>query len=511
MKYRILFLFLLFVLVLPGAVAAAPASASLPLDSWIYPALDKLAGLGLIDSSLQGSRPYSRLEAARQTREARDLTLQSEASPLVDELLRRLESELSNELTELSGGGSGSYFQPLREGHLEYVSQKGDYSRIVGTAARQHALNYNNFGIDYGDGHNGRMTLETEARLGNVFLLNWRPQLLIDEETDHLRTLHGTATLALGPFQLSAGRESLWWGQGRHGSLVLTNNAKPLDMVRLTNPTPTLLPWVLKYLGPFRFDIFLARLDDYIANTQTGRGDDPYFSGLRFNFKPLPWLELGASRAVIYGGDDIDVGTSDYVTILGGKNLDEEDNSNSVAAFDFRLRLPFLWNAEIYGEHGGEDEANAWISNRAWLFGLYLPRLEPSGRVSLRLEHADLSHIDSNSPPWYRHGTFRSGYAHDGKILGHHVGGAAEDTYGELEVLLPRDLKLTLSLDYEKRGGDQPVEEKHLQPGLFLSWQASERLLLSGELLFDRVKNAGYRPGNDQTDHLLRIGLNGRW
>jgi hypothetical protein len=72
---------------------ASPASAPLPLDSWVYPALDKLAGLGLIDSALQGSRPYSRLEAARQTAEAR-LNLAAD-SPLATarELVARLERE----------------------------------------------------------------------------------------------------------------------------------------------------------------------------------------------------------------------------------------------------------------------------------------------------------------------------------------------------------------------------------------------------------------------------------
>ena len=68
--------------------------------------------------------------------------------------------------------------------------------------------------------------------------------------------------LGLGSLEFSIGRQSLWWGQGRHGSLVLTNNAEPLDMIRLTNPNPILLPWVFKYLGPFRFDLFLTELEE---------------------------------------------------------------------------------------------------------------------------------------------------------------------------------------------------------------------------------------------------------
>lgn len=493
------------------ATAQGP-SASIPLDSWVYPAIDKLVGLGLIDSILSGSRPFSRTEASRLVREACDRIRSLETPlPVALELLARLEEELQSYPGESAVASSTSYFKPVRELRLDYLNQKGHAIPIPGTSASQFPLNYNNFGIDYGQGDSFQLTLETEARLGRYLLLNWRPYYLANEEDDVFRTQHATATFGLGPFNVSVGRDSLWWGQGRHGSLVLTNNAKPLDMVRLTNPTPLLLPWVFEYLGPFRFDAFWSRLDDYVANADTGRGDDPYFAGMRLNFKPLPWLEIGASRAVIFGGDDIDVGTSDFLTILGGKNLEGEDTSNSVAAVDARLRLPFLWGAEVYGEMGGEDEAGGWISNRAWLAGLYLPRLEPTGRLSLRLEHADLSHIDSNSPPWYRHGTFRSGYIHDGKILGHHVGGAATDTYGELEILLPHDLTLTLSLNREERGTDQPFVEKHLQTGLSLNWRASDWLLLSGDYAVDRVKNAGYLSGEEKTDHFARVAISGLW
>jgi hypothetical protein len=41
-----------------------------PLDSWVYGALDRLEGYGLIDSALSGTKPYSRLEVARLLGEA---------------------------------------------------------------------------------------------------------------------------------------------------------------------------------------------------------------------------------------------------------------------------------------------------------------------------------------------------------------------------------------------------------------------------------------------------------
>ncbi|WP_305046428.1 capsule assembly Wzi family protein [Geoalkalibacter sp.] len=499
-------------------VVAASVSAPVPLDSWVYPALDKLEGLGLIDSSLKGTRPYTRLEASRLTLEARDKAATNQAPPVVMEILQRLERELGTSLDEARGASTGSYFQPLREVRLDYIHQDGPasvyaaqdrFGRKGAIDARQQALNSNNFGLDYADGHNVHAILETEARFGNFFLLNWRPLLAVDEDDTDLATLHATATLGFGPINVMVGRDSLWWGQGRNGSLILTNNAKPLDMVRVTNPSPILLPWVFKHLGPFRFDAFWTELeaDRHVPN--------PYLYGMRVTIKPRPWLELGASRAMMYGGDGRpSVGFSKFVELFFGKGTNteagEDNPSNQIAAFDARLRLPLPGAPELYGELGGEDEAGYFLAHKAWLLGIYLPKLESSGRLALRLEYADLTHESRPAPYWYRHGTYRSGYTYEKKILGHHVGGAARDAFGEVEIYLPRGLTLEASLNYQERGTDQTVQEKHLQPAIALAWHAIDNLRLRGRFALDRISNVGFVSGADETHHLAFFTLDYR-
>jgi hypothetical protein len=486
---------------------AGPLSANLPLDSWVYPALNKLSGLGLVDSSLQGMRPYTRREAARQVAEALQSSRREEISPAIGQLLDRLQEELHDQLVELGaleGVAPSSYFIPVREIDARYIYQDGQSSFYPGTNARQFALNDDNFGIDYADHHNGQLILTHEARLGGFLLLEGRPILEVrGDGVTSLKLLQGEVATGLGPVEVSFGRQSLWWGQGRHGSLILTDNAQPLDMLRITNPSPVLLPWIFKYLGPFRFDVFWSQLEDDRVVPH------PYFAGLRLLIKPLPWIELGGSRTVIFGGEGRpSVDFSDFITILGGKNLSgDEDNSDQLAALDFRLRLPFLWGAEIYGEWGGEDEAGGFFSNMAYLGGIYLPKIESSERLSLRFEYADLSHIDENSPPWYHHDIYRSGYTYEGKILGHPVGGTGRDTFGELRALLPAGVTLSLVLDYQTRGSNQPVREKHLLPGLGLEWQMRPDMSLSAHYGLDEVKNFGYVPGDDRTFHLAELGL----
>src|SRR5437660_12334724 len=83
-----------------GFESAGPqnlASPYVPLDSWIYPALDRLAGLGLIDSGFAGMRPWTRRECMRQLSEAEEkLTGQqenNEAQKLVDTLQHEFRPE----------------------------------------------------------------------------------------------------------------------------------------------------------------------------------------------------------------------------------------------------------------------------------------------------------------------------------------------------------------------------------------------------------------------------------
>ncbi|MCK5826557.1 MAG: capsule assembly Wzi family protein [Desulfuromusa sp.] len=490
-------------LVTPFSTHASVVSPLIPLDSWVYPALDKLSGLGLINSSLAGSRPYSRIEAARQVEEANLLIEDVSVPPVALELLQRLETELAESLTELGDASVAGYFKPVRQLRADYIYQDGDASHYPQTDARQFALNKNNFGIDYVNHNNGQLTLQGDGRISRFLGFEWQPLLLTNSSDDlEVKWLTARVTLALGPVEISAGRQSLGWGQGYNGSLLLGNNAKPLDMIRINTPSPIMLPWLFKYLGPFQFDVFWSQLEE------ERQVPEPYFAGMRVNMKPLPWLELGATRTVMFGGDGRpDVDLDEFITILGGKNLDgDEDSSNSIAAIDLRIFFPSLWGAEIYGEIGGEDEANHFFSKAAWLAGVYLPQVEPTGRLSLRLEYTDLS-----DEVWYRHSAYRSGYTYKNHIMGHHIGGAAKDYFAEARLLLRSDLELTLGFDYQKRGENQLVEEKHYQASAEVNWWLNEKIRFELMGSVDRTENFDFVTDNDPDFYSSRLSMIYSW
>src|SRR3989441_3744434 len=80
-------------------------SPYVPLDSWIYPALERLVALGYVQTGFVGLRPWTRLECARLIDEAADRLRGEESDPPEpDRLYRALEKEFAYDLKLLGGG-----------------------------------------------------------------------------------------------------------------------------------------------------------------------------------------------------------------------------------------------------------------------------------------------------------------------------------------------------------------------------------------------------------------------
>ena len=93
---------------------SAMGSPYVPLDSWIYPLLDRLAALGLFDDAILGMKPWTRLECARLVSEAGDRLQDAGAETEAGRLYDSLQREFSPELSLLGGGSNNS-------AHLESI------------------------------------------------------------------------------------------------------------------------------------------------------------------------------------------------------------------------------------------------------------------------------------------------------------------------------------------------------------------------------------------------------
>src|SRR5262249_3313846 len=69
---------------------------------------------------------------------------------------------------------------------------------------------------------------------------------------DRFYPLDMYAGLQLGEYAFTFGKQSLWLGPGESGPLMLSDNADPMYMFRVTRTTPLVLPSILRHLGEIR-------------------------------------------------------------------------------------------------------------------------------------------------------------------------------------------------------------------------------------------------------------------
>ncbi|MEI2811582.1 MAG: capsule assembly Wzi family protein [Nocardioides sp.] len=174
--------------------------------------------------------------------------------------------------------------------------------------------------------------------------------------------------MSLGNWSLSAGYLDRWWGPGWEGSLILSDNARPVPSFGIDRieAKPFTLP-VLRWLGPWRFSTFMGQLEedrDY---------PEALLFGMRFESRPLPSLQIAASRSAQWCGEGRPCDLSTFGDLLTGNDNDQalaDQPGNQLAGFDVRWswpggRVPLA----LYAQAIGEDEAGFMPSKYLGLFG----------------------------------------------------------------------------------------------------------------------------------------------
>ena len=344
-------------LALPTAALPAGPEIFLRDEPEAYVLIDKLQGLGLLPGLMTGTRGL----------EAREVALEagkegSYGDPFVDGMLRFLKLEGARDLDFRIGGGLGY----SNDGYIPPNAQ----------------------GVPVPDGAGYRVNGFFRAAPYSWLGLQARAEAVIGSDGERTGRIEETS-LRLGWPQatLEAGRFAVWYGPGRHGALLFTTNAEPLIGVRIRNPRPIAFPKPIGFLGAFQYDFFMARIDT------GGPYPDSLVSGMRLALRPNRYLELGASRAMHFGGKGRDESFSTFWDILTGQreSAGNTPKGNSLASIDAKVLLPFrIQPVVLYGEWGGEDQSQRFIFTRhAWLGGIFLPSIGPFRKADLRVEYGD--------------------------------------------------------------------------------------------------------------------------
>ncbi|MGI9204986.1 MAG: capsule assembly Wzi family protein [Woeseiaceae bacterium] len=263
---------------------------------------------------------------------------------------------------------------------------------------------------------------------GNWLTLSLNGQVVDDASDGERYRADGSSIAALlGNFSVSANTLDRWWGPGWDGSLILSNNARPIPSISIDrNFTDAFESKWLSWLGPWDLAVHYGQFetDRQIPNAR--------FFGLRFNFKPIPALEIGLSRTAQWCGDSRPCGLDTFIDLLfGNDNQGEQgigaDNEpgNQLAGIDFRWAhelygLPFA----IYGQVIGEDEAGGFPSRYLGQFGV-----ESHGNRSRTWQKRWFAEFAATSCRFHRstelfncaynHGVYETGYRYRGRSVGH--------------------------------------------------------------------------------------------
>jgi hypothetical protein len=107
--------------------------------------------------------------------------------------------------------------------------------------------------------------------------------------------------------------------------------------------------------------------------------------------------------------------------------------------------LPFR-SLRFYVDGAGEDEAGGLPSNWGFLYGLQINDILKTGRTDLRIEYAD-NYVAGKPNVFYNHSIYRSGYTHDGRVIGHHMGTQSSDLFVQLSHYLTDDVLVNLAFN----------------------------------------------------------------
>ncbi len=422
-------------------------SPYVPLDSWVYPQLDRLIAMGYVQSGYLGQRPWTRLECARLLEEVNEQLAESPQDTPAQKIYTELSMEFSDETARLDGAANlgasldSVYVRttnisgaPLRDGY--------HFGQTI----------INDYGRPYGEGFNSADGITAHADAGPfAFYVRGEyqhaPAAASDApavlqaianadltapvpngraEVNRARLLEATVSVNLNKFQLSFGKQSQWLGPGESGPLLMSNNAESFLMLKLQSVSPYRIPLLSKILGPARSEYFLGQLAGHQFELDGTNGNNP---------------------------------------------------AKRISSADFVYRVPGIRNwLTVYSDALTVDEISPIGSTRAVVNpGIYMPQLPKLHNMELRAEgiHEPLTNEFAPGFVYYGLRRYRSGYTNNGNLVGNWIGRAGRGGQGWLTYSFSPRTKLQLGYRL------QEVSHNFIEGGRLTDYSVAGNCMLS--------------------------------
>lgn len=423
-----------------------------PLDSWVYPVLKRLAAMGYAPDEEQLAEPWTRQQCTMLVEEAEDIasrhSTKSSAGATNEEALRLI-AALKNEFPRKT---SSSF-----TGQIESLYTR--FTQIAGPPLRDSyhfgQTFVNDYGRPYGQGANtisGFSASGTWGRFSGYFrgeYQNAKGQPPYDQsiaallgEIDGVPATHASRSSPINRFDplemyigvnlpgynLTIGKQSWTWGPGENGSFLFSSNAEPMYALRLAQRTPFVLPGPLRLLGHIRTQFLVGRLTGHAFPPK------PFINAQKITFQLTEDFEIGFSRSAIFGGEGhpltpASIFRSFFSTASTGNTAfgSSNDPGDRRGSFDFLLRVPGLKrHLSIYSDSLADDEPTPLASphRSAWGPGMYLTELPGLRHMDFRFETYStwLYRGDEGGNFFYWNNQYRDAYTNDGILFGNWAG-----------------------------------------------------------------------------------------
>jgi len=432
-------------------------SPYVPLDSWVYPAVEKLASLGYIRLAFLASRPWTRIETANLVNEVKgNLEVDGSVPEGIAVLELQLEQEFAYELGLLDGKSNST--ARVESMYTRVVSINGpplndSYhfgQTIINNYGRPFEEGFNTYDGFSGYGAAGPFTLYVRGEYQHSpsapgYSLAVRQAIATVDQNpiqpdvpvatvDRFTLLDTYAAVKADGWTLSFGKQSLWWGPAEGGALMFSDNAEPIYMFRASQ-TAVELPWIFRRLGPMKLDLFFGKLS---GNEFPAR---PLIHGEKISFKPTANWEVGFERTSELGGVGraLTLGAiwESYVATKSSFDYPaSRDPGKRTIGLDFSYRVPHLrdW-VTLYADgllpasnpFNVDSSKNPIYAPRrtAVRSGMYMPRLPRLPKLDFRVEavYTDPPTPRSTSGEYvYWDGFYHDLYTNKNNLIGDWIG-----------------------------------------------------------------------------------------
>jgi hypothetical protein len=501
----------------------AEVAINLPLDDPAYALLDKLVTSNLTFTNALTLKPITRLYAARLIAEAveqrrRELDTAQRQEPFLDEILEYLTSRFKRELQQIGflyrlQRAEALVFAPLDEVKLDAVLARKQFvlRDVSGLTPNLQGVFGLNEGFAYGNDFTLRLRSVSWMTLANHFAAYLEPEVIVRShalvgDTFEAGLHKGYLKADYVNLELAVGRDTLWWGPASQGDLVISNNAPPLNLIKLTTPQPFRLPGPYRDLGEWQVASFVARLE---ADREFPHA---LLSGFRLTYQPAALIKFGYTNAFqAFGSGGVSLSPGQYLEKIFVPTLDTSGRTiNGLVAYDVVVSVPFirqlslLKGLKFYWQRGQDNVKKVrGVLGGANILGAVLE----GGRWDVRFEFVETRDAGS---VWYTHPTYSSGFAFQQFILGHPIGGAAQGFFGRAIYYLTPTAWIAVDGRREQYGfAIRPALTTQQRFGLEASYQLpwqQRYLTLGGRLEYATLEEPGAA-----SEHTVNVQLATRW